>query len=88
MTKSVPDVPAPAPEPVEKPKPSIVITIGDDNTMYFDVTDELNTWPTNKMKIAAMAMFDFVQHLRVTIDNREKMDALTKKYLNGSIKPS
>jgi hypothetical protein len=88
VTKSVPDVPAPAPEPVEKPKPSIVITIGDDNTMYFDVTDELNTWPTNKMKIAAMAMFDFVQHLRVTIDNREKMDALTKKYLNGSIKPS
>jgi hypothetical protein len=52
------------------------------------VTDELTAWPTDKMKIAAMAMFDFVQHLRVTIDNREKMDALTKKYLNGSIKLS
>lgn len=88
MTKSVPDVPAKEPEIVEKLKPSIVITIGDDNTMYFDVTDELNTWPTDKMKIAAMAMFDFVQHLRVTIDNREKMDALTKKYLNGGIKLS
>jgi len=88
VTKSVPDVPTPAPEPVEKIKPSIVITIGEDNTMYFDVTDELNTWSTDKMKIAAMAMFDFVQHLRVTIDNRDKMDALTKKYLNGSLKTS
>jgi hypothetical protein len=83
MTKVVPDVPAEA--PAEPPKPTIVIFIGDDNTVNFDVREELSTWSTDKMKIAAMALFDFVQHLRVSIDNREKIAALTKKYLNGKL---